>query len=69
MRNHLQPLAIMRVLMAKSEAIQVRVEPRLKRALEKAAADDRRSVASLVEIITSEWLSARGYLDEKKTRV
>jgi hypothetical protein len=48
--------------MAKSEAISVRVDPELKKALEKAATDDSRSIASLVEKISREWLKSKGYL-------
>lgn len=48
--------------MPKTSALGLRVEPAVKAALEKAAKDDRRSVASLVEKILSEWLEGRGYL-------
>jgi len=40
----------------------LRITPTLKAALEQAAEDDRRSVASMVEIILVEWLEAREYL-------
>jgi hypothetical protein len=46
----------------KTEAISVRVAPAVKKAVEKAAQDDHRSAASLVEKIVSEWLKERGYL-------
>ena len=39
----------------------LRVRPSTKRALEKAAAEDLRSVASLVEKIVVEWLREHGY--------
>jgi hypothetical protein len=39
----------------------LRIRPSLKRALEKAASNDNRSVASLVEIIVAEWLRLNGY--------
>ncbi|MBX9874651.1 MAG: hypothetical protein K2X84_07320 [Beijerinckiaceae bacterium] len=48
--------------MAKSAAISVRVANDLKKAAEKAAAEDSRSVASLVEKILAEWLREKGYL-------
>ena len=48
--------------MAKKSAISVRVDDELKEALEKAAKADRRSLASLTELILSDWLKARGYL-------
>lgn len=48
--------------MAKTSAISVRVPDAVKKAAEKAAADDSRSLASLVEKILAEWLRANGYL-------
>ena len=48
--------------MAKTSAISVRVPDAVKAAAEKAAADDSRSVASLVEKLLSEHLKAKGYL-------
>lgn len=43
--------------MAKKAAISVRVPDEMKTALERAAADDRRSLASMVEKILAEWLA------------
>lgn len=40
----------------------LRIFPSTKKALEKAAADDSRPVASLVEKIITDWLKANGYL-------
>jgi hypothetical protein len=48
--------------MAKTAALSVRVSDQVKAAVEKAAADDSRSSASLVEKIVTEWLKAKGYL-------
>jgi hypothetical protein len=48
--------------MAKTEALSVRVPPTVKKAVEKAAKDDHRSSASLVEKIVIEWLESHGYL-------
>jgi hypothetical protein len=39
-----------------------RVENEMKEALEKAAADDERSLSSLVQKILREWLRSGGYL-------
>jgi hypothetical protein len=36
-----------------------RVEPEVKTAIEKAAKQERRSLASLVEVILLDWLEAR----------
>jgi hypothetical protein len=46
----------------KTEALSVRVSPAIKKAVEKAAKDDHRSSASLVEKIVSDWLREHGYL-------
>ena len=48
--------------MAKTSAISVRVLDDVKAAAEKAAAEDSRSVASLVEKLLTEHLKAKGYL-------
>lgn len=48
--------------MIKTPSLGVRLQPQTKAALEKAAADDMRSVSSLVEKILVEWLRANGYL-------
>lgn len=49
--------------MAKTSALSVRVPDEVKAAVEAAAKDERRSVASLVELIVSDWLKEKGYLD------
>ena len=48
--------------MAKSAAISLRVSDQVKAAVEKAAADDHRTIASLVEKVLVEHLRAKGYL-------
>jgi len=48
--------------MTRSTAIGIRVEPEIKAAAERAAAKDRRTLASLVEKVLVEWLEANGYL-------
>ena len=40
----------------------IRVQPETKAALEKAAKDDMRSLAVMVEKIVTDWLRAKGYL-------
>lgn len=52
--------------MAKTEAISIRVEPDVKAAAKKAADDDRRTVAALVEKILVEYLAKNGYLKSKR---
>jgi len=50
----------------RSAAIGIRVEPKTKAAAEKAAAKDHRTLASLVEKVLIEWLTANGHLPEKR---
>lgn len=50
------------VLMAKQAALSFRIPEEMKEALEKAAADDDRSVSAMVTIILRDWLQDRGYL-------
>ncbi|MCE6960567.1 hypothetical protein LAZ40_16200 [Cereibacter sphaeroides] len=49
---------------AKVSPISFRLLPDTKAALDKAAADDRRSVSSLLDKIVTEWLEAKGYLEK-----
>jgi hypothetical protein len=50
--------------MGKTPSLGVRVQPATKAALEKAAAEDLRTVSSLVEKILIEWLRKKGYLKQ-----
>ena len=50
--------------MARTAAIGIRVEPPVKEAAEKAATEDRRTLASLVEKVLIEWLETKGYLSK-----
>ena len=49
-------------LSTRSATLSLRIDPKVKEALEKVAYDDHRSVASLVEKIAAEWLKAHGYM-------
>jgi hypothetical protein len=49
--------------MKKTMPISFRLPPEIKKALEKAAERDERSVSSLLEKITVNWLRYNGYLD------
>lgn len=55
-------LHTLRDIMAKTEALSVRVSPAVKKAVEKAAAADKRSAAALVDLIVTDWLQNKGYL-------
>ncbi len=48
----------------RSATIAVRVEPRVKAAAQRAAADDHRSVASLLEKLLIEYLTKNNYLEK-----
>lgn len=48
------------------DALEGRVSPEMKRALQEAARDDRRSVAGLVETVLADWLIRKGYLKERQ---
>lgn len=46
----------------KTAQVNLRLEPGLKEAAEQAAADDHRSLTSLVEKLLADYLRERGYL-------
>jgi hypothetical protein len=46
----------------KTAIVQFRIKPSLKGAAEKAAADDDRSLTSLVERVLADYLKKKGYL-------
>lgn len=46
----------------KTATLNLRIDPALKAAADKAAADDQRSLTSLVEKLLTEHLKAKGYL-------
>jgi hypothetical protein len=50
----------------RSTPLGLRVIPSLKAALEKAAEDDRRSMASMAELILTDWLVEKGYLEKDR---
>ncbi|MGC1575031.1 MAG: hypothetical protein WA813_02680 [Beijerinckiaceae bacterium] len=51
--------------MTRSAAIATRVEPAVKKAAEKAATADHRTIASLLEKLLVEFLQREGYLKGK----
>jgi hypothetical protein len=46
----------------KSAQLLIRIQPSIKGAAEKAAADDRRSLSSFIEKLLSDYLRKHGYL-------
>lgn len=54
-------------VITRSAPLGLRFFPHVKEALQKAASEEQRPVASLVEMIVTDWLKAKGYL--KKSQV
>jgi hypothetical protein len=50
----------------KSKQFALRMRPAVYEAAERAAADDRRSVASLIELLLEDYLMSNGYLPGKQ---
>jgi len=48
--------------------LSFRLLPATKRRLERAAADDSRSVSSFLEKLVTDWLRTNGYLEAKARR-
>ena len=46
----------------KTAQVNLRIYPELKNAADKAAADDNRSLTSLIEKLLTDYLKKRGYL-------
>jgi hypothetical protein len=51
------------MIQRRSAQFNMRMDPELKEAAEKAAADDRRSLSSLVEKLLTDYCRERGFLD------
>jgi hypothetical protein len=51
------------MIQRRSTQFNMRMDPVLKDAAEKAAADDRRSLSSLVEKLLTDYCRERGFLD------
>jgi hypothetical protein len=64
--GHLRPICEMiEMPRLRSANLMLRIEPELKAAAQRAAADDRRSLASIVEMLLSDYLRGKGYLRPK----
>ena len=46
----------------KTATLNLRVDPEIKKAAEKAALDDRRSLTSMIEKLLTDYLRKKGYL-------
>ncbi len=51
---------------AKTAQVNLRLQPSLKAAAERAAADDHRSLTSLIEKLLADYLKNHGYLKPAK---
>jgi hypothetical protein len=51
----------------KTAQVNLRISPELKEAAERAAADDARTLTSLVEKLLGDYVRERGYLDRPST--
>jgi len=46
----------------RSNPTSIRLDPKVKKALDKAAAEDSRSLNNMIEKILTDWLREHGYL-------
>jgi len=56
---------VLEMVQRRSAQFNMRMDPVLKEAAEKAAADDRRSLSSLIEKLLTDYCRARGFLDKE----
>lgn len=52
----------------KADTLNLRIDPMLKEAANQCAADDRRSLTSLVENLLADHLTQKGYLKDPKKK-
>jgi hypothetical protein len=52
------------MIQRRSAQFNMRIDPELKEAAEKAAADDRRSLSSLIEKLLTDYCRERGFLKD-----
>ena len=50
--------------MVRDQHIRRRVEKEFRQAVERAAANEGRTISNLIEKIVGDWLRARGYFDD-----
>lgn len=51
----------------KTAQVNLRIDPELKAMADQAAADDQRSLTSLIEKLLTDFLKKNGYLDEQRS--
>jgi hypothetical protein len=61
-----ESIAVVGMVRRKTAQFNMRFDPELKEAAERAAADDRRSLAALIEQLLEEYLKQYGYLKPKR---
>lgn len=58
----------MPITMEQDDVLNMRVSAKTKEALKRAAADDRRSMSALVQIILTDWLADHGYVKATRSK-
>lgn len=56
------------MIQRRSAQLNMRIDPVLKEAAEEAAADDRRSLSSLIEKLLTDYCREHGYLEDAASR-
>lgn len=56
------------MIQRRSAQLNMRIDPVLKEAAEEAAADDRRSLSSLIEKLLTDYCREHGYLEDAAPR-
>jgi hypothetical protein len=60
--------AVAEMVQRKTAQFNMRIDPELKEAAERAAADDRRSLSSLIEKLLIDYCRDRGFLKPERRR-
>lgn len=60
--SFLQRMPPLEALADVANPTSIRMDPKVRKALDKAAADDSRSLNNMIEKILTDWLRERGYL-------
>lgn len=63
-RTHVKAMSLQMAQRLKTAQVNLRIDPALKAAAEKAAAADKRTLTSLVEKLLDTYLRERGFLPE-----
>ena len=64
--NAIESAAVAGMVQRKTTQYYMRMDPEVKEAAEKAASDDRRSLASLIEKLLTDYCKEHGYLKPER---